>query len=224
MTVSLLRTLLLYASLVCALRLMGKRQIGQLEPTELVVTILVSELAAIPMQDPGIPLSAGIVPIVTLICSEIILSFFSLKSNSLRKAFSGKPCIIIKNGKLDRKKLQDMRITVNEVLQELRLNNIDSIADVRYGIIETNGQLSYVLNNPAKPLNANMMSVMPNTTGVPLLIISDGKLLEENVLALNKTNDWILKQVKKNHISSIENVFIMTLDDSENMFIQSKEN
>ncbi len=223
MAVSLIRTLILYIAVIIALRLTGKRQIGELEPTELVVTILISDLAAVPMQDTGIPLSAGLVPIATLVCVEIFLSFFCLKSMRLRRLVSGRPCIVIKNGKLDRKMLQDMRVTADEILQELRIHNIDSVSDVKYGIIETNGQLSYVLNNPAKPPTANLMSLQPPDTGIPFLVICDGKLLEENIRKLGKTNTQIANLVKKQNIPRVEDVFVMTLDDSGNLFLQPKE-
>ena len=223
MIISFIRTLILYLSLVVALRLMGKRQIGELEPTELVVTILVSELAAIPMQDSGLPLVSGLIPIIVLICAEILLSYFCLKSIGLRRILGGKPCIVIRRGKIDREKLKDMRVTTDEVLQELRLNNIEKLSDIKYGIIETNGRMSFVFYPKAKPLNAGMLSLSPLDTGIPLVIISDGKFILENLKKLNQTTDWAEKQVRKQHILSVQDVFLMTLDESGNQFIQAKE-
>ena len=220
---SLIRTIILYLILVIALRLMGKRQIGELEPTELVVTILVSELAAIPMQDPGIPLLAGLIPIFILISMEILLSFFCLKSLRLRNFVSGHPAVVIFHGKIDRKKLWEMRVTADEIFQELRLNGIENITDIKYGIIETNGRMSFIFYPKAKPVNAGMLSLSPPESGIPLVIISDGQIITENLQKLNQTIAWVEKQVRKKHILSIQDVFIMTVDDVGNQFIQGKE-
>lgn len=223
MAISLIRTIILYLSVVIAIRIMGKRQIGELEPTELVVMILVSELAAIPMQDSGIPLVAGLIPIIMLISMEILLSYFCLKSIKLRDLISGKPCVIIRHGKIDRKKLGEMRVNADEILQELRLQNIESVKDVKYGIIETNGRMSFVFYNHAKPVNAGLLSLSPPDTGIPLVVVSDGRYIDENIQKLKKTNEWIEKQIQKSHLTSVKDVFIMTLDDAGNQFIQEKE-
>ena len=130
MTVSLVRTLILYVAVICAMRLMGKRQIGELEPSDLVITILISELAAIPMQDLGVPLTAGLVPIVTLISIEIIVSFLCLKSRRLRRLVNGRAAVLIYNGKVDERKLHDLRITTDEIVEALRQNNIQTVAEI----------------------------------------------------------------------------------------------
>lgn len=223
MSISFIRTLILYSIIVAALRVMGKRQIGELEPSELVITILVSELAAIPMQDLGIPLTAGIVPILTLISLEILMSFLCLKSIKLRKLLNGKPAVIIRNGKLDRKKMQQIRVTTDEVLEALRQQNISSIDDLKHGQIESNGQLSYILKPQKQPVTAEMLNLSPKDNGIPLAVISDGHLIQENLKLLNQTPEHILKMVKKAHISEIENVFLMTLDHYGNYFLQAKE-
>ena len=202
---------------------MGKRQIGELEPSELVVTILVSELAAVPMQDLGIPLFAGIVPIFTLVSLEIFVSFLSLKSIWVRRLLNGGPAVIIKSGKLDHKKMTQMRVTVDEVLQAMRENGIDSISEVKYGIIEPSGKLSYILQTPFRPVTAEMVHATPQDSGTPYIMISDGKLLQGNLNKLNKTIEDIEKQVRKHNIASISDVFLMTLDDCGNVFIQAKE-
>lgn len=223
MSISFVRTLILYTCVVLALRLMGKRQIGELQPSELVVTILVSELAAVPMQDFGIPVLAGIIPIITLISLEIVISYLCLKSTFARKMFNGNPCVIIKNGKIDIKKLKEMRLTVDEVMEELRLSNIDSISNVKYAVIETNGQMSYVLTPPARPVTAEMMTITPPDSGIPLILISDGKVILKNLQTLGKDINWVEKQIKQANIKSVDDVFILTLDDSGNIFMQPKE-
>ncbi len=223
MSISFIRTLILYFCVIFALRLMGKRQIGELEPSELVITILVSELAAVPMQDLGTPLLAGIIPIITLIALEILVSFVCLKSITLRRLLNGHPAVIIRSGKLDRKKMQQMRVTVDEVLETLRQSNVESISNIKYGIIESSGKLSYVLQTPHRPLTADLMQVSPQDSGVPLIIINDGKLIGRNMALLNKTQEDVLHQVKNAGLHEIREVFLMTLDDCGNVFIQAKE-
>ena len=159
MSISLIRTLILYLLVVFAVRLMGKRQIGELEPSDLVITILISELAAIPMQDLGTPLLAGAIPILTLVSVEILISFACLKSRRLHRLLNGQGAILIKNGSLDTKKMRQLRISIDEVMEALRQNSIASVADVRYGILEPNGQLSYVLYPQAQPVTAGMLNL-----------------------------------------------------------------
>lgn len=223
MSVSFIRTIILYIVIVTALRIMGKRQIGELEPSELVITILISELAAIPMQDLGIPLFAGVIPIVTLISLEIVVSFLCLKSRRLRRLLNGQAAIIIRSGKLDREKMKQMRLTTDEVMEALRQQNISSVSELKYGLIEPNGQLSYVYKPEYQPVNAHMLGIRPKDAGLPLIVISDGQLVEANLRHLGKTRAEIEKRVQKAHIPSIQQVFLMTLDDSGNEFIQAKE-
>lgn len=223
MSISFIRTLILYFCVMIALRLMGKRQLGELEPSELVITILVSELAAIPMQDLGVPILSGIIPIVTLISLEIIISYLSMKSICLRRILNGRPAIIIRSGQLDRHKMQQMRITVDEVLEALRENNIGSISEVKYGVIEPSGKLSYILQTPYRPTTAEMLNLSPQDSGIPYIVISDGHIIHQNLQKLNKTVEDIEKQVHKAKIASPKDVFLMTLDDCGNQFIQAKE-
>ena len=221
--VSFIRTVILYIVVVTALRIMGKRQIGELEPSELVVTILVSELAAIPMQDLGIPLFAGVIPIITLISLEIIVSFLCLKSRKLRRLLNGQAAIIIRSGKLDREKMKQMRLTTDEVMEALRQQNIGSVSELKYGLIEPNGPLSYVYKPEYQPVNAKMMGLQPEDAGLPMIVVSDGRIVETNLRHLGKTREEIEKRIQKAHIPDVSQVFLMTLDDSGNEFIQKKE-
>jgi uncharacterized membrane protein YcaP (DUF421 family) len=222
MSISFLRTFILYIMIIAALRLMGKRQIGELEPSELVVTILISELAAIPMQDVTVPLFAGIIPVATLISIEILISFFCLKNRRLRRLFNGRSAVIIRSGKLDPKKMRDLRLTTDEVMESLRQNNIASPADVKYAAIEPSGQLSYVLKPQKQPVTAEMLNLSPSDAGLPLIVVSDGKPVLGNLRQLNLEVSDIEKRIKKAKIPSVSDVFLMTLDDCGNMFIQRK--
>ncbi len=222
MTISFIRTLILYCIVVLALRIMGKRQIGELSPSELVVTILASELASIPMQDFDLPLVTGIVPIFTLISLEILISFLCMKSVKFRKIISGNPCIIVREGKFERQKMFEMRLNVDEVMEELRINGVADVADVKYAIVETNGTLSVILKPSARAVTADDLDITIKKTGLPLTVINDGKIIHENLRKTEKTEAFLNQSLKNNNISKISEVFIMTIDDYDNIFIQRK--
>ncbi len=222
MAVPLLRTLILYFAVIAAVRLMGKRQIGELDPSELVVTILVSDLAAVPMQDLGIPMVSGLIPITTLIVLEILLSFLALKSRFFRRLLNGQPAIIIRSGKLDIKKLRQMRLTTDEVIETLRKQNVSSVADVKYGVIEPDGSLSVVLKQPQQQVTAEMLGLTPKDAGLPLVVVSDGKLVNRSLQLLHLDPRDIENRLKNQSVA-LSDVFLMTLDDCGNIFLQRKE-
>ena len=222
MAVPLLRTLLLYCAVIAAVRLMGKRQIGELDPSELVVTILVSDLAAVPMQDLGIPMLSGLVPIATLIVLEILLSFLALKSRPFRRLLNGQPAIIIRSGRLDIQKLRQMRLTTDEVVETLRKQNVASVADVKYGGIEPDRTLTVIPRQAKQPVTADMLGLTPNDAGLPLVVISDGKLVERSLRLLHLDPRDILNRLDNQSIA-LSDVFLMTLDDCGNTFLQRKE-
>ena len=221
MAVPLLRTLILYCAVICAVRLMGKRQIGELDPSELVVTILVSDLAAVPMQDLGIPLLSGLVPIATLVVLEIFLSFAALKSRRFRRLLNGQPAIIIRKGQLDIDKLRQMRLTTDEVIETLRKQNVVAVSDVKYGVIEPDGTLTVILKQPQQPVTAEMLGITPKDTGLPLVVVSDGKMVPRSLELLHLSPADIERRLKNQSIA-VEDVFLMTLDDCGNTFLQKK--
>ena len=222
MAVPLLRTLLLYTAVIAAIRLMGKRQIGDLDPSELVVTILVSDLAAVPMQDLGIPMVSGLVPIATLIVLEILLSFLALKSRPFRRLLNGQPAIIIRGGKLDIQKLRQMRLTTDEVIETLRKQNVASVADVKYGVIEPDGTLTVIPRQAKQPVTADMLGLSPRDAGLPLVVVSDGKLVNRSLQLLHLDPRDIENRLNNQSIA-LSDVFLMTLDDCGNTFLQRKE-
>lgn len=223
MSISFFRTFILYAAIVVALRLMGKRQIGELEPSELVVTILVSELASIPMQDVTVPLFAGLIPIFTLVSLEILVSYLCLKSRRIRRLFNGRSAVIIRGGKFDRKKMHELRLTTDEIIETLRQNNISSPGDLKCAVIEPSGQLSYVLKPGKQPVTAEMLNLTPPDSGLPLIVVSDGKPVPSNLKLLHLEVSDLEKRLKKANVPCIGDVFLMTLDDCGNQFIQRKE-
>ena len=222
MAVPMLRTLLLYIAVIAAIRLMGKRQIGDLDPSELVVTILVSDLAAVPMQDLGIPMVSGLVPIATLIVLEILLSFLALKSRPFRRLLNGQPAIIIRGGKLDIQKLRQMRLSTDEVIETLRKQNVASVADVKYGVIEPDGTLTVIPKQAKQPVTADMLGLSPRDAGLPLVVVSDGKLVNRSLQLLHLDPRDIENRLNNQSIA-LSDVFLMTLDDCGNTFLQRKE-
>ena len=222
MAVPMLRTLLLYIAVIASIRLMGKRQIGDLDPSELVVTILVSDLAAVPMQDLGIPMVSGLVPIATLIVLEILLSFLALKSRPFRRLLNGQPAIIIRSGKLDIQKLRQMRLTTDEVIETLRKQNVASVADVKYGVIEPDGTLTVIPRQAKQPVTADMLGLSPRDAGLPLVVVSDGKLVNRSLQLLHLDPRDIENRLNNQSIA-LSDVFLMTLDDCGNTFLQRKE-
>ena len=222
MSVPLVRTLVLYFAVICAVRLMGKRQLGEMDPAELVVTILVSDLAAVPMQDLGIPLFFGLVPIAALVTLEVLLSILSLKSRFFRRLLNGQPAIIIRKGQLDLSKLRQLRLTTEDLVVALRKQSVASVGDVKYGVIEPDGSLTIVLYPQQQPVTAEMLGITPKDTGLPLVVVSDGKMVPRSLELLHLSPADIERRLKNQSIA-VEDVFLMTLDDCGNTFLQKKE-
>ena len=173
MLIVIIRTLILYAVTVLLLRVMGKRQIGQLQPYELVVIIMISELAAIPMQNTGIPLLSGLVPIFILVAAQVTLSYISLKSERARGVICGTPSIVIENSRIVEDELRRLRLNLNDLLEQLRLKNVADISDVEYAILETGGQLSVILKSEKRPVEPQDLKISPQYEGLPITLIID---------------------------------------------------
>ena len=186
MILSYLRTVILYLILIAVIRFMGKRQVGQMEPAEFVVTMLVANLAAIPMQDGGIPLFTGVVPIVTVLGVELVLSALSLRSIRFRKILCGKPVILIENGNILQKNLRKTRVTLDELTGHLREKDVLDLAAVQYAILETNGNLSVFPYPKEMPASAKDAGIPASKQYLPITVISDGKLLQENLQIAKK--------------------------------------
>ncbi len=214
MFITVIRTVFLYITVIFAIRLMGKRQIGDLQPSELVITILISEIAAIPIQDLNQPVLTGVVAVLTLAFLEIAVSVIAMKSISLRRLLYGDSAIIVKNGEIDQKMLKKLRVTGPDLLEVLRNQEIFDIKEVLYAILETNGQISVMLKPEYMPVtNGN-----EKQTSLPCLVISDGKILKNAVKSLNLSNAEIKARVAKSGLN-IKDVFIMTLDSENSMSI-----
>jgi len=216
------RTLILYALVVIVMRLMGKRQIGQLQPFELVVAIMISELAAVPMQDTGIPLLSGIIPILTLLIAQITLSLISLKSIKARAIICGKPKILIENGKILQMNLASEMYTINDLLEQLRIKNIPNIADVEFAVLETNGQLSVIPKSQKRQLTPEDLKIDTKYEGLSYDLIIDGRLHLDNLKKINMDEKWLKEQLSKFGIKDYKSVFFASIDTKGNLFVQEK--
>ncbi len=221
MTVLFLRTLFVYVAVIGGLRFTGKRQLGELSTSEFAVTILVSELASIPLQDTAVPLLGGAVPLLTLLSVEVLLSCLCRHSRRLRRLLSGNPCVVIKNGQFDVNMLRLLRLSPDDIIEGLRIAGYSRIADVRYAIVETNGQLSVIPYAQHEPLTRADVRLQPNQTGMALVVIESGTIIRHNLQRLGHTENWLLLQCRKHGVMSLANVFLMTLDDCGNIFIQT---
>lgn len=224
MATAFFRTIILYFILMVGLRLMGKRQIGELEPSELVLTLIISDLAAVPMQDFGIPLANGLFPIVTLLCLSMLLSFFSLKSIRFRGLVCGYPTVIIREGKVLQQNMARNRFTVDELLEQLRVQGYSDLSAVKYAILETSGQLSvlpYTKDSPVTPQVMNL-DVQDDVT-LPVLLINDGHIMSQNLSASGYDGVWLDKQLKKRRLTSPRQVFLMTVDEAGSITCVAKE-
>ncbi|NOV89478.1 uncharacterized membrane protein YcaP (DUF421 family) [Clostridium acetobutylicum] len=203
---------------------MGKRQIGQLQPFELVITIMISELASLPMQDTRIPLIYGIIPIVTLLFLEIVLSVLQLKSEKARIILSGEPTLLIDKGKIDISALKSQRLNINDLMEELRLKNYFNVEDIEYAILETSGQISLIPKTHLTNATKEDLNLKVKQENVPITIILDGKVNTDNIKYLNKDADWLMKELKKNKIDSPKDVFLALIDSKGKFYYQKYNN
>jgi len=220
--ISYLRTILLYLVLLGAVRLMGKRQIGQMEASEFVVAMLVADLAAIPMQDTGIPLYSGIVPILTVLGAEFVLAGLCLRSIRLRRLLCGKPVILIENGRLLQTNLRRTRVTIDELMGHLREKDILNVQTVQYAILETNGNLSVFPYPSEAPPSAKELHIHPKEQYLPVTIVSDGHLLPENLAYAGRDEDWLRKTLG-DYRATVAGTWLLTVDRSGHVLWLGKE-
>lgn len=217
------RTLILYGVVIVTMRLMGKRQIGQIQPYELAVAIMISELAAVPMQNTGIPLVNGIIPILTLLIAQVTLSYMSLKSIRARAIICGRPSIIIQNGRINESVLRKEMYTLNDLLEHLRIKNIPSISDVEFAILETNGELSVIPKSQKRPITPEDMNLPTGYEGLPLDLIIDGNINQDNLSKTGRDKKWLEQELKKSGINNANDVLFASMDTSGNLFVQEKK-
>ena len=221
MIITFIRSIILYIIVLVVMRLMGKREIGQLQPFELAISIMIADLASIPMSDSGIPITNGIIPILGLLFMHLIISLINMKSIKGRGIICGKPSILIYRGRIDEKVLKKERFTINELEERLRGNNIVNIGDVEYAILETNGQVTVIQKPDKRNTIPADFNIQPEYEGIPYDLVIDGKIMYDNLKQIGKNYEWLRKQVNKFNIKP-EEALLVTLDGKGQMFCQSK--
>ena len=219
MIITITRTIILYIFVTLGIRLMGKRQIGEMQPNELVVTLLISEIAAIPLQDTSQPILNGVVAIFMLVILEILISVISMKSLFMRKIMNGKSAVIIKNGVIDQQMMKSVRMTVLDLVELLRGQNVFDISTVAFAVLEVNGNLSVLLKSSEQPATAADLNVKKDKALLPLPVISDGKIIKESLEAIGTDEGAVRKMLKGDNVSDI---FLMTMDRDGNHSIISR--
>lgn len=223
MLVVFIRTLVLYTIVIIVMRIMGKRQIGQLQPFELAIAIMISELAAVPMQNIGIPLISGIIPILTLLVAQLLISFIALKSTKARGIICGKPSILIENGKINESNLKREMYTLNDLLEQLRIKDTPNIADVEFAILETNGQLSIIPKSQKRPISPEDLQLSTKYEGLPLDLIIDGEIIFKNLNRARLDVQWLGQELSKLGVSNTKEVLFASLDSDGKLYVQKKK-
>ncbi len=223
MLIIFLRALILYVLVIFSVRLMGKRQIGELQPSELVITILVSNIATLPIEDINLPILTGIIPIISLVCFDVIMSAVTLKSKKVRKIVSGNPRIIVINGTIDQRALKQLRYSLDDLMESLREQGIFDVSEVQYAIVETTGKISVLQKKDYQPLslditeNKNSASVNP-----PQVIIDDGVIIKKALDVLNLNDKWLNGVLNKNKVKA-KDVFLLSSDEDKNYTLIKKD-
>lgn len=222
MSTVFIRSVLLYAVVIFAVRLMGKRQLGELQPSELVITILVSNIATLPLENPSVPLITGVLPVLALVCFEVIVSWLSLKSKKLRKLISGSPKIIIRDGKIDQQTMRDLRLTVDDLLMSLRSQQIFTPEEVQFAIVETTGTISVYQKGAYRPVTHEDMEISSPSEDPPVVVISDGVVIEKTLISIGRDKNWLQKKLSGSGLTP-DRVFLAMTDGKELSPVIKKE-
>lgn len=223
------RTIILYLFIIFGIRVLGKRQVGELEPSELVLSFLIADLASVPMQDLGFPLHTGLIPILTLLAVSSILSVLTLKSTMFRTMLCGKPSVIIRNGTIDQKEMARNRLTVDELLEELRGKGHIDVSTIQFAILESNGLLSILPYPQNLPLTIEQMEdysekeLKKSQLGLPRILISDGKLIPQNLKLSGFDQNWLDKRMKEQACSSVADVFLFVVNEDGTYYLAQKQ-
>ena len=223
MFVVLIRTLVLYILLVAGIRLLGKRQLGELEPSELTLALIIADLASVPMQDNGIPLLTGVIPIAVLLAIASILSILSTKSIRFRTLLGGRPSVVVRQGQVVEGALRANRLTLDELLEELRILGHPYLEEIHTAVLETNGHLSVLPYAALQPATARQVGQDPEEPGLPLVVISDGRLLAQGLRGRGYGDQWLQQQLASHGLTSHKQVFLMTVDDLGHTYCVPKE-
>lgn len=223
LTIVIIRTLIVYFALLLFMRLMGKRQLSELELPELAVAVLIADLGAHPLQDIGIPLMNGLIPMVVLFCCEVLIAGATMKSARLRLALYGRPAFLIAKGRINQSEMRRSRFTLDELTEELRGKGITDIAQVEYAVLETNGVLNTLLFPQFRPVSAGDMGLNPDGGGYPVVIINDGRVLEENLRHAGRDRRWLERELSRRGASGPRAVYLLTLDEAGRVYYAPME-
>lgn len=223
MIIAVLRTAILYLLVIAGIRLMGKRQIGELEPSELVLSLLIADLAAVPMQDFGIPLLMGMTPILTLLCLSAILSVLTVKSIRFRAILCGRPSVVVAEGKILVPEMRKNRFTTDELMEELRVAGVTDLSTVKYAVLETTGRVSVLPYAGEQPPTVRQMGMRAKDPGLPVTVVSDGRVLEHNLKDLNLGRGWLDRELKARGAASPSEVFLLTVDELGRVYFIPRE-
>ena len=224
MFVVIIRTIILYVLVFIVMRIMGKRQIGQLQPIELAVAIMVSALAALPMEDISIPLMNSIIPILLLLIFQVTVSMISMKSMTLRALFSGKPTMVIENGKILQSELINLRVNMNDLLEQLRISGYHNIADVEFATMETNGQISVIPKSQKRPLTPEDMNIETRYEGLCHPLIIDGQVDHRNLNSIGLSEKWLKDELKKFGVENLRDIIFSSIDTTGKLYYQRRQN
>lgn len=216
------RTLILYVLVVLVMRLMGKRQMGELQPFELVITIMISELAAVPMQNTGVPLLNGIVPILTLLFLQTLITFGALKSDLMKKLVCGSPTILIAKGRVLEDALRKTRYSLNDLMEQLRIKGYFNIHDIEYAILETDGDISVIPKSQKRPVTPADLGIQTKYESLPISVVVDGRIKKDVLKYANLSEQDVLIELKKRGIDGPQEVFFACIDPEGNWFVQKK--
>ncbi len=222
MVITFIRSIILYMIVLVVMRLMGKREIGQLQPFELAISIMIADLASIPMTETGIPITRGIIPILGLLIVHLTISVLNLKSIKAREVICGKPRILVYRGKIDEKALIKERFTINELEERLRDKDVFDLGDVEYAILETSGQVTVIQKPNKRNAIPEDFGIEPEYEGIPYDLVVDGKVMEDNLQAIGRNYVWLRKQVEKFHMTP-EEALVVTLNGKGEIFCQKRE-
>lgn len=223
MFVVFFRAIILYVIIIFSIRLMGKRQLGELQPSELVVTLMMSNIATLPVEDANIPMVMGIVPIFTLVCLDVFFSHISMKSRKVRKFISGSPKIIISNGKIDKRIMKDLRFTIDDLMSSLRSASVFDISDVQLAVVETTGDISVFQKQSRQPVTLDYFDSSAQDGDPPQLIINDGEINDAALQLIKFDRKWLENILSREKLKP-EDIFIMTCDDKGKYHIIENEN
>ena len=223
MAIVFVRTLIIYFALVLIMRILGKRQLGEMELSEFVVAALIADLASHPLQDIGIPMINGLVPIVTLFCCEVLISGVAMKNIRLRALLFGKPSMLVEKGKIKQHEMKKNRFTTDELMEELRNQGYLDISAVEYAVLETDGRLSVIPYPSESPVKPSQLKIEAEDRGYPVVVISDGHVIESNLRLVGRDRNWLKKRLAALGVKDADQIFLMTVNSAGQVYFAPKE-